>query len=136
MGALYIDVGKIATYCCVLSGLISKGMNCHISVRDMICFYLHFILYELLRILKVLSSPRNSETHISNSQLRFIPLGLISSIGTVMVASGRCKGLEPGRFFVTDRVRLVIQLRGSFPGHISSVFLYLFHLQCTLYNLL
>ena len=80
MGALYIDVGEIATYCCVLSGLISKGMNGHVSGKDILIW---FILI-LLRKLKVFSSPRNSETHISNSQSRFIPLGFISSIGTVV----------------------------------------------------
>lgn len=91
MGALYIDVGEIVAYCCVLSGLISKGMNGHVSGRDiLICFILISCYMTVLRILKVFSSLRNSETHISNSQLRFIPLGLISSIGAVVrcVAEG------------------------------------------------
>lgn len=40
MGALYINVGEIATYCCVLSGLISKGMNCHVSGKDILIWFI------------------------------------------------------------------------------------------------
>ena len=85
MGALYIDVGKIVAYCCVLFGLISKGMNGHVSGKDILICFILISYYMSYSVYSKSFHLQETQKHIFRSPncMRFIPLGLISSIGTV-----------------------------------------------------